>query len=244
MQWYEESFGKDYLTVYKHRDHHGALEEVKRISSWLKLPKGAEVLDLCCGMGRHSLALHELGYKVTGLDLSDVLLTEARKTDVRSGIQWVKGDMRRLLFTQPFDAVFNLFTSFGYFVEDGENMAVLKEIHKYLKPGGKFVIDFLNPDYVISRLIPYSERVEEDTTIRENRNIVEDLVVKRIAIAEKNQPIRHYREQVKLYRLTDFENMFTKAGLTMDTSYGDYFGNPFERYTSSRLIMLGHKKVK
>jgi ubiquinone/menaquinone biosynthesis C-methylase UbiE len=130
MQWYEESFGNDYLTVYKHRDHNGALEEVKRISSWLRLPKGAEVLDLCCGMGRHSMALHDLGYKVTSLDLSDVLLAEARRTDVRSRIQWVKGDMRRLSIAQPFDAIFNLFTSFGYFDDDKENLAVLKEIHK------------------------------------------------------------------------------------------------------------------
>src|SRR5690606_41599411 len=80
-EWYERSFGEDYLLVYKHRDVQGAKREVHTMISWLDLPVGAKVLDLCCGMGRHSMALVEAGYEVTGVDLSDVLLREARKND-------------------------------------------------------------------------------------------------------------------------------------------------------------------
>lgn len=65
-EWYEKSFGEDYLVVYKHRDFGGARKEVERMISWLGLPPGSKVLDLCCGMGRHSLALAEAGYEVTG----------------------------------------------------------------------------------------------------------------------------------------------------------------------------------
>jgi len=241
MAWYEQSFGKDYLTVYRHRDETRAEEEVRRICGWLELPVGAEVLDLCCGMGRHSMALHALGYRVTGLDLSEALLAEARVRDARSQIEWVKGDMRRLPFARPFDAIVNLFTSFGYFDDDADNFQVVREIDRHLKPGGKWMIDFLNPDFVVSNLVPCSERVEGNLSIREERSLAEDRVVKRITIAEKNRDVRRYREQVRLYRLPDFENMVAATGLSIDRVYGDYHGRPYDPLSSPRMIMVGHR---
>lgn len=241
MAWYEESFGADYLIVYKHRDVQGAYQEVKKMSSWLQLKKGMHVLDLCCGMGRHSMALHELGYSVTGVDLSGTLLKEARKIDAASQIQWIQGDMRRLPLTGTYDAVFNLFTSFGYFEEDEENILVLREIYNRLKPDGKFIIDFLNADYVADRLVPYSERVDGKVIIREERNIQDPFVTKKITIVEPNQLSRTYREQVKLYRLSDFEHMLRIAGLSIDNVYGNYMGNPYIQNESSRMIIVGQK---
>lgn len=87
-EWYEKSFGEDYLVVYKHRDFGGARKEVERMISWLGLPPGSKVLDLCCGMGRHSLALAEAGYEVTGVDLSEVLLREARSQTGAEQVTW------------------------------------------------------------------------------------------------------------------------------------------------------------
>lgn len=241
MAWYEESFGADYLIVYKHRDVQGAYQEVRKMSSWLQLKKGMQVLDLCCGMGRHAMALHELGYSVTGVDLSGTLLKEARKIDAASQIQWIQGDMRRLPLTGTYDAVFNLFTSFGYFEEDEENIMVLREIYNRLKPEGKFIIDFLNADYVADRLVPYSERVDGKVIIREERNIRDLFVTKKITIVEPNQLSRTYREQVKLYRLSDFEHMLSIAGLSIDNVYGNYMGNPYIQNESSRMIIVGQK---
>lgn len=157
-EWYEKSFGEDYLVVYKHRDFGGARKEVERMISWLGLPPGSKVLDLCCGMGRHSLALAEAGYEVTGVDLSEVLLREARSQKGAEQVTWLRSDMRDLPLTGGFDAVVNLFTSFGYFEEDEEQVKVLREIYRMLKPGGKFVIDYLNPAYVIRHLVPHSTR--------------------------------------------------------------------------------------
>ena len=96
MAWYQESFGNDYLIVYKHRDLQGAYHEVKKMIDWLGLKQGAEVLDLCCGMGRHSMALAEFGYDVTGVDLSEVLLNEAVKLDEGKQVTWLHGDMREV----------------------------------------------------------------------------------------------------------------------------------------------------
>jgi len=239
--WYEQSFGNDYLIVYKHRDLQGAYEEVKEMIQWLKLPNHAEILDLCCGMGRHSMALNEFGFDVTGLDLSNVLLEEARKLDQQKQVRWIQGDMRKIPVNETFDAVVNLFTSFGYFETDEENNQVLHEIDRVLKSSGKFIIDFLNADYVSKHLIPFSERETEGLKIVENRSIVDQTVRKRIVIKEENVSDRHYLEQVKLYRLSQFESMLKNTNLRIDHVYGDYKQMPYDEGTSPRLIIVGHK---
>jgi SAM-dependent methyltransferase len=241
VAWYEESFGQDYLIVYRHRDVQGAYREVRRMIDWLHLPHGAEVLDLCCGMGRHSLALSDCGYRVTGVDLSDVLLAEAKKLDQKSRVTWVKGDMRNVPLDRPFDAVVNLFTSFGYFDDDAENARVLSEIDRLLRPGGKFIIDYLNPQHVEKHLAQRTERREGRLRIEEVRDIADGFVRKRIAIHEEGRPARHYTEQVKMYRLEQFERMMQPTRLRIDRVYGNYDGQPFEPDASLRMIMVGHK---
>lgn len=242
MAWYKESFGNDYLIVYKHRDMQGAYHEVKKMMDWLGLAQGAEVLDLCCGMGRHSMALAEFGYEVTGVDLSEVLLNEAVKLDQSRQVTWLRGDMRDVPLEREFDAVVNLFTSFGYFEEDEQNEKVLLEIHRLLKEGGRFIIDFLNPVYVKTNLVPKSERMEDELLIRETRAIEDGCVRKRIVISEKGAADRHYLEQVKLYDRTAFEAMLQKAGLHIEYVYGGYDGQPYDAEASSRLIFVGYKE--
>lgn len=240
--WFQESFGNDYLLVYKHRNLQGAYHEVKRMIEWLELPQGAEVLDLCCGMGRHSMALTEFGYRVTGMDLSEVLLQEARKLDLGNTVEWIHGDMREVPLEREFDAVVNLFTSFGYFDDDRENERVLKEINRLLKPGGKFIIDFLNPGYVRSHLVPLSKRSEDGFSIEEARSIEDGFVRKRIVISQGQFPERKYIEQVKLYERASFEAMLRKSGLSLDQVFGGYDAQPHDPLESPRMIFLGHKE--
>lgn len=258
-EWYEHSFGEDYLLVYKHRDARGAKHEVHQMISWLNLPLGAKVLDLCCGMGRHSMALHEAGYEVTGIDLSEVLLREAQRNDPDNHITWLRSDMRDLPLAGGYDAVLNLFTSFGYFEHDEEHIQVLQEIYRLLKPGGRFLIDFLNPEYTKTHLVPFSERVDEGKKITEQRNIEDGYVKKHITISEIHSESRvastdalvhisawdygdysrKYLERIKLYSRDDFERLLTAAGLRLDIVYGSYDEEIYDPKTSPRMIMVG-----
>lgn len=241
-EWYKESFGEDYLIVYKHRDFQGAKHEVLRMAGWLDLEPDAEVLDLCCGMGRHSLALADLGYRVTGMDLSKVLLREARSKDKEGRVHWVQGDMREVPLKGPFDAVVNLFTSFGYFNEDSENGKVIAEMSRLLKEGGRFLIDYLNAGYVAAHLVPSSERTENEMVIYENRSMEDGFVRKAIRLVEPGKEERRYQEQVRLYTLDDFRSMCSKSGLVIDRVYGNYDAGGYDPVQSPRLIMTGHKE--
>jgi ubiquinone/menaquinone biosynthesis C-methylase UbiE len=240
--WYEQSFGQDYLVVYKHRDIQGAMNEVQKMVRWLDLPPGAEIFDLCCGMGRHSLTLADYGFQVTGMDLSEVLLNEAQRLDSEGKVTWLRGDMRQIPLEQSFDAVVNLFTSFGYFTDEAENEQVLREINRLLSINGKFIIDFLNPAYVEANLVPHSFRKEGELEIDESRSIEEGCVRKRIIIREAGHQERSYLEQVRLYRLDDFRRMLSSAGLEIDQVFGHYDGTPYDEQESPRLIIVGTKR--
>lgn len=244
-EWYEQSFGEDYLLVYKHRDFQGAKHEVHKMISWLGLPAGAKVLDLCCGMGRHAMALEEAGYEVTGVDLSEVLLREARSNDPEQRITWLQADMRNLPLSGGFDAVVNLFTSFGYFEQDAEHIKVLKEVRRMLKPGGQFIIDFLNPEYTKGHLVPESERLDDGQLIKERRIIEDGYVKKRIEIIDQTQAAgpatepRHYLERIKLYSQEQLAAMLAEAGLVLEKVHGSYEEDSFDPLISPRMIMVG-----
>lgn len=241
-EWYERSFGRDYLLVYRHRDFQGATQEVHGMMEWLRLPASASILDLCCGMGRHALALAEAGYRVTGVDLSEVLLEEAMAHDTRGQVKFLRGDMRELPVDGPFDAVVNLFTSFGYFTDNEDNARVFQEIHRVLKPQGRFIVDFLNPSYVWQHLVPHSERVDGGTRIEERRRIENGFVKKAITLTDASGgEQREYEERVRLYELADFRNMMDEAGLVIDQVHGSYDGAAYDEEQSKRMIMVGHR---
>ncbi|PWV92058.1 methyltransferase family protein [Paenibacillus cellulosilyticus] len=237
--WYESSFGDDYMVVYRHRNWDQAIAEVRLLLEWLELPLGSRMLDVGCGMGRHAVALDEMGYR--GIDLSLPLLKEARSHDAHHYISWQQGDMRELPYPDnAFDATVNLFTSFGYF-SDEDNKQVLRELRRVLRSGGVFVIDYLNASEVKRTLVPWSEREDEQTgwIIREHRTIELDVVCKTISIITPSGEERHYEERVKLYRLDWFEKALAEAGLRISRIAGQYDGTSYNESESKRLIISG-----
>ncbi|MFS0727326.1 class I SAM-dependent methyltransferase [Paenibacillus sp. 1P07SE] len=242
MAWYEDSFGDDYKVVYRHRNWQQAAHEVSTMAAWLQLPPGAALLDVGCGMGRHALALQELGYNVTGMDLSKALLREAQARDGESRVSWKHGDMRNMPFpAASFDATVNLFTSFGYFESEADNETVLRELRRVLKAGGKFLIDYLNPVQVRRTLVPHSVRLDEPTgwTITEERRADQQWVRKQIVIELTDGQQRRYEEQVRLYGLDWFASRLEAADLRLMQVYGGYDGSVYDVEQSKRLIMVG-----
>ena len=104
-EWFEKSFGEDYLQVYAHRNEQSADREMKWLQRELQLKPGERVLDFCCGNGRHSRSIADMGCIVTGFDLSEVLLRVAREKDVKGQIHWVQGDARKVPFQEQFDVL-------------------------------------------------------------------------------------------------------------------------------------------
>lgn len=243
MDWFERSFREDYLIVYQHRDDFSADREIANLLDHLPIAETGRVLDLCCGSGRHSRALARRGYEVVGVDLSPVLLSLAHEQNTYDNLQFYRHDMREIPFENEFDIVVNLFTSFGYFVEEADNQRVVYNMAKALKPGGEVVIDYLNPAYVKMNLIPRSEREVDGLQIEERRWIEDGFVKKEIIVrdAEAAEP-RRYMEQVRLFEQDQLMSMLKQAGFDDISLYGDYHYAAYQQELSPRMIFYGVKK--
>jgi SAM-dependent methyltransferase len=235
--WFKHWFGEAYLAIYPHRDEAEAERVVALLAARGIGEPGQRILDLACGPGRHERALARRGAWVLGYDLSSALLRRAREAGAR---RLVRGDMRALaLRGGGFDAVVNLFTSFGYFEEDSESARVLVEVARVLRPGGRIVLDYLNAPAVRGDLVPRDERVVEGRTVIQERTLSTDgrFVVKRIRVAGEAM---EFVEQVRLFERKDLEAMLAAAGLVVREALGDYHGAPYDA-RSPRLILVADR---
>ena len=151
--WYKKSFGSTYLERYSHRNKEEAQRDIEKLVQLLSIPKDEILLDLCCGAGRHLIALHRIGFQhIIGLDLSEDLLKFAALELSKAGaehIKLIREDMREIPYKNCFGVILSLFTSFGYFQHDEENQKVINRVSKALKPKGIFVLDYINKNYGI-----------------------------------------------------------------------------------------------
>ena len=247
MSWFEDWFDSPlYEKLYAYRNK----EEADRLADLIEaeIPKRdyPHVLDLGCGRGRHSISLAERGYHVTGIDLSEEAISKAIKMAAEKDLPnvWFEtGDMREPIGSR-FDAIVNLFTTFGYFLDDDENSRVIKNISGMLKPGGSLLIDFFNSHTVTKNLVAEESGSFQKLSYKIKRKIEDGMVFKKITFSGPSLPEDiDYLERVKLYDLSWFEHQFISENLTLHKVYGDYSGASFEPQTSPRLIMIGSKKM-
>ena len=234
--WYASWFDTAYYHIlYKERDGKEAGLFMNVLTSFLNIPKKAEILDLACGKGRHSKYLNELGYDVTGIDLSSASIGFAKKFE-NDKLHFAVHDMC-IPYPKKFDAVLNLFTSFGYFENKEDNLRTIKAIREELKPNGYGVIDFLNSNYVATHLVPSETKTIDGITFSIQRSIVDGYIIKNISFSHKG--IDHnYTERVEAISLDSFKTYFEKAGVSLMHCFGDYELNGFNEQTSERLILI------
>lgn len=239
MSWYRQWFADElYTHLYAHRDVDEARVAVDLFQQVTGVPKDAVVLDLACGTGRHTFELARRGYRVLAADLSPTLLAVAKRKTQKyaTTLRLLRADMRQLPLYAACDAVVQLFTAFGYFASDEENASVLAEVCASLRPGGWYMLDFLNADELRHSLLPYSRQQLDGIVVEQFRSIEHGRVEKRIVVHGAGER-REFRESVRLFTLQDFHRMFRQAGFSDPLVFGDYAGAAFSA-SSPRCIMF------
>jgi len=234
--WFASWFDTPYYHIlYKDRNYREAQIFMDNLTHYLNLPEKAKVLDLACGKGRHSIYLNQLGYDVIGADLSENSIAEATK-NANDTLHFQVHDMREK-FEDKFDAIFNLFTSFGYFENDNDDLKTLVAIKESLTDYGFAVIDFMNVHQVIPNLVPDEVKTVDGIDFHIKRYVADNHIIKEIDFEDNNEKY-HFTEKVKALTLEDFQNMMNEAGIYLLDTFGDYKLKKYHKNTSERLIMI------
>jgi SAM-dependent methyltransferase len=234
--WFSSWFDTPYYHIlYKERNDEEAQLFMDNLTNYLNLPEKAKVLDLACGKGRHAIYLNQLGFDVLGADLSENSIAEANKY-ANDSLHFKVHDMREP-FEEKFDAVFNLFTSFGYFENDEDNLKTLKAIKESLSEYGFAVIDFMNVNQVLNALVPNEIKTVDGIDFHIERYLKDGHIYKEISFTDNGQKF-HFTEKVKALTLEDFESMMEEAGIFLLDIFGDYKLKKFHKTESERLIMI------
>ena len=238
-RWYEDAFGTGYLRVYPHRDLAAARAE---IAGLLERGVAGRVLDLGCGFGRHCLALVEAGLDAFGLDLSRELLLRSRGLPGGRALggRLACGDFRSLPFAAgAFDTVLMLFSSFGYF-DDASNARVLDEVARVLSPGGRAVLDLMNPERIRATLVPESRRSGQGFVLEEHRRLEQwgRRVVKDVRLVDEREGESRWHEDVRLYGPAELVALLAPRGLVPERTDGDFDGSAFGPDSPRQIVWI------
>ena len=230
--WFDTPF---YHILYKDRDDREAQTFMENLTSYLNITENGSILDLACGKGRHAVYSNSIGYDVTGIDLSEKSIAFAKQFE-NNTLHFDVHDMRNACPKQ-FNAVFNLFTSFGFFDDSEDDLSTIKAIKANLKNNGVGVIDFLNADFVVNNLVKENTKTIDGISFKLKRYVDNGFIVKDISFEANGTPY-HYQELVKALTLDDFKAMFKEANIQLLDVFGDYKLNTFNKEHSERLIMI------
>ncbi len=257
-EWWKTLFDEKYLNTYVDiLTPERTLAQVAFLVKVLHLKKGAKILDVACAHGRHAIELARRGYNVTGLDFSKHFIglakEEASKRKIK--VTFVRGDMRDLSFVNTFDVITNLFTAFGYFANEDDNILVLKKISRALKPRGAFLIDLNN---TMGTLV----RMARDATIDKKTgllsNMQKDILSNGLTLMTKNRfdpatmrwsmtrtwkekgKTKSYSSTIRMFSLPELEHLMEGNALRVEKVWGDFHGS-FFGLEARRMIILARK---
>ena len=248
--WYVAAFDRRWLDLYPRRNDDEARANAPAIAKLLGLRAGDAILDVSCGAGRYARALAARGMRVTGVDLSEELLEDAR---IRSGAlpgapSYYRCDSRRLPFANQFRGAMSMFTSFGYFEGRADDVAIFRGVARALVTGGRFLLDFLNEAEVRSTLVPEEILTRGPVRFAIRRRIAEGpfgpAVYKSVQVTNTrgDAPRGSFEERVRLYDAAEVAALLEEAGLhPVGEPMGDLHGRALNA-AAPRLILVAEKR--
>ena len=241
--WYKDWFNSPfYHKLYRERDENEAAAFIDRIMDYLQPVAKSSMLDVACGRGRHSRILAGKGFNVTGIDLSPENIEFAKKCQ-QDNLEFYLHDMRMPFRVNYYDHAFNFFTSFGYFKTRREHDDAIRTISQSLKPGGSFMIDYLNVHYTESHFVPNETKNIDGTNYEIHRWEDDHNFYKKIIISDPL--VLHtmdYTEKVAKFSFGDFNDMLSYHSMQVQDVFGDYMLNPYDTRKTKRMIIFASKK--
>ena len=248
QEWFETWFDTPYYhLLYEHRNEKEAEQFLNALLDYLKLTPQSSVLDAACGNGRYSIFLANKGFNVVGIDLSWKNIQHAGNFE-SDNLTFYLHDMREMFYVNYFDAVFNFFTSFGYFSSEKDNLKAIRSLSNSLKPGGRLVIDFFNSEKVVREIVPMQQEFSKNNIQfiikkfpEQNRNESEQpVIVKKIFVNDHGKEFE-FEERVHALTLKNFEHYFSMHQLKLKEVFGDYQLHSFDQQKSERMILIAEK---
>lgn len=218
---------------------------MNQIIERLGLPRGSGILDLCCGHGRHAVALAERGYRTTGQDLSAFFLEKAEADAAEAGVELrlVHRDMRDIPFEEEFDAVINMFSAFGYLESEEEDQKVLNQVRKALKPDGLLMLETIHHAWLVRNFEHRGWNIlDDDTVVLEERemNLRTGRNEVTVTLIRPDGTRREYEHAMRIYTAAELIKMVTEADLEIDAVYGGLDGAELTLDTH-RLVLIARK---
>jgi SAM-dependent methyltransferase len=221
-----------------------ARTDVNHLIALLKLNQDASVLDLCCGIGRHSLEFARRGFQVTGVDRTEPYLEQARKVAAEEGlkVEFVQSDMREFVRSEAFDVAINVYTSFGYFDDVADDLRVAENVCKSLRPGGKFVIDMNGKEVIAAKFRERDwNRRDDGVIVMEERRVLDGWSrLESRWIHLRGTDRRESTLVIRLYSGEEMIAMLKRAGFAEVKLYGSLPGTPYDNH-AERLVAVACK---
>jgi SAM-dependent methyltransferase len=236
MKWHEdETFWRETLPIlFPESRLEEAEAEVEQLLELTGISGGVKILDLCCGIGRHSLELARRGFRVTGVDRTRAYLDLAAAAAEREGLRMelVREDMRSFRRDGSYDAAINLFTSFGYFEDPRDDRKVLDNLYASLRPDGVLVMQLMSKE-VMARIFRPRDWYEQGGIL-----VLEE---RKVCASWSWIESRWTLISDRVYAASELTGLLGACGFREAAAYGDFRGSPYDE-TAQRLVVLARKR--